>query len=174
MDSMNSQDGAAIVADRKMVVYVDANCTNEAVEGPTFCRFVVTSALAKRVRELKALCVNHGLSEARVWMEPDRWGAGDVDVEDGVSMDAAELVVAGCQDLLWFSALLSVTGGSVQTEVMGIDALLEAFDSGRTEFRDQLDEDRLEDVERDEARERGEDISDAEDEDEDGDEDEGD
>lgn len=147
-----------VASERKMVVYVPVTTTVDGVDGPSYCRYNVTDAFVTRMNELRSICQAHGLSEVRVWMEPDRWGSGDVDVADAASMDAAELVVS--DDQFWFAATFRHFAGDVETETMHCDTLLDAFMSGRAEFSDWLDEDLVEEVEKDQARERGEHVGD--------------
>lgn len=151
-----SSNSNEIASERKMIVHASAHATVDHVDGPSFCRFVVTAELARRLREVRALAEAHSLSEVRFWALPERWGAGHTDVEDELSLEAGEIVVCPIPDAFWFNASMKHVGGSLQTVTIDSEALLAAFDAGQEHYAVEVDEDLEEEIRRDEARERGE------------------
>jgi hypothetical protein len=171
LENSMSSNSNEIAGERKMIVHAAAHATVDHVDGPSFCRFVVTAELARRLREVRALAEAHRLSEVRFWALPERWGAGHTDVEDEISLEAGEIVVCPIPDAFWFNASMKHVGGSLQTVTIDSEALLAAFDAGQEHYAVEVDEDLEEEIRRDEARERGEPWDDDDDEDADADDD---
>lgn len=80
-------------------VYIEAYaCSEYASVSPDYAYFLATLEFLADLKRLACLCVDHQLSELRVYASPDAWGPGDVESE--MRLTCAELVVT--KNSFWF------------------------------------------------------------------------
>ena len=78
--------------------YIEAYASSDYGDGPTFAKVLVTPELLDKLRKLSGLCVEHGLSELRVYDSPELWGPGEIESE--LRLICGELVVT--KSSFWF------------------------------------------------------------------------
>ncbi len=99
------------------ILTFNANCTSEHGESPRKATVDFTPELEARIREMMALCTEHGLSEVREWNCAAVWGGGEDFPEFLTEVD--ELVVV--RELLVVEELLN-------RQATALAALVGAFD----------------------------------------------
>lgn len=107
-------------ADWSRILWVAARAVTEGAEGPQYARCLVTPQFLHRLRTLRALCVDHGLSEIRVIDEPEVWGPGDVAEE--LRFNLPELCVTS--SFFWFRDTPKHRDYAVETDAIDIDVML--------------------------------------------------
>jgi hypothetical protein len=78
-------------------VYLEAYTSGDG-EGPGYARLEVTPAFIRTLQRLRALCVEHALTQARAAGAPDEWGPGVI--LEGLRLGYPELVVT--PHCFWF------------------------------------------------------------------------
>lgn len=102
------------------MVFLEACATNE-YEGPLYARLEVTPDFISSLRKLRALCSEHGLSQARVTAAPQEWGPPGI--EDGMRLEAPELVVTS--HLFWFTDVPKHLPFHIETAFEVIDRFID-------------------------------------------------
>lgn len=97
--------------------YIEAYAASDDSDGPSFALVLVTAELLARLKQLSALCVEHNLSELRVYESPELWGPGDV--ESDLRLTCGELVVT--KDAFWFVDQPKHAFGHIETRSQTID-----------------------------------------------------
>lgn len=143
-----STHNIAPLADRQMTVIVPAFATSDDGDGPSYCRFLFTERFACRLRHLQRVLTENHLSELRVLDGPDRWGPGDV--ADEMRFNLAELVLT--DGVFWFADSPKHTDYHVNSDLVEIKALMDAFDAGEAQYLIGVSDGVLELVAEDEAQ----------------------
>lgn len=134
--------------DRQMTVIASAHATSDEGESPSYCRFVVTQAFANRLRHLQRVLRDNHLSELRVFDGPERWGPGNV--ADELRFNLAELVLT--DGAFWFADKPKHTDYNINSDLIAIQSLLDAFDAGEQQHLIGVSDGDLELVAEDEAQ----------------------
>lgn len=104
------------------IVYIEAYACGENGDGPQYAKLEITSEFIERLKKLQALCVEHGLSELRVYRAPEAWGPGDV--EEELQLSCAELVVTNSS--FWFTDYPKYGDYSIETRSQEIEEFVQA------------------------------------------------
>lgn len=121
----------------EITVFVGASTTSEFGEGPSFAKFKVNDRFIARLRRLKALCEEQGLTEVRVTAGPDLWGGCD---ENALRLQCPELVVT-CGSF-WFNDQPKHMDYEILTRGQSIDSFIEMVneDGAKERFIDGIEE----------------------------------
>lgn len=117
--------------EHQMTVLAAAHATSEYGDGPDYCRFTVTPHFVNRLRQLQRVLTDNQLSELRVLDGPERWGPGDV--ADELRFNLAELVLT--DGAFWFADSPKHRDYHVNSVMIPLQSLLDAFDAGDEELR---------------------------------------
>lgn len=102
-------------------VYFGAYATDDN-EGPLYARLEVTPDFLRTLERLRAMCSEHGLSEARINDAPGEWGPGAI--EEEMRLTSPELVVTS--HMFWFTDVPKHMPFHIETACEDIDRFIEA------------------------------------------------
>lgn len=120
-------------------IYLEAYSCGEWGDGPSYAKVDVTEAFAERLRTLRRVAEEHGLSEVRSFDSPEEWHN-----EEELRIVNCELCV--CGDAFWFHAHPKHSDDAVETRAQDIEAFLAAVGNGERYFVEEGDRDELRDL----------------------------
>jgi hypothetical protein len=105
-------------------IYITAHATHGDADSPGWAVFNDAERLCATLQRLQRVQAMHGLSDARVWMEADAWGA-----DDDVRVTLQELVVLE-RGRFFVTGVPRDASYNVETELLDVDAFVEAVKQG--------------------------------------------
>ena len=116
----------AMKSNQPRKAYIEAYACDDYGDGPQFALVLCTSEFRGQLHRLAALCIQHNLSEVRIYESPESWGPGDI--EEDLRLTCGELVVT--REAFWFVDQPKGTRYSIESRGQNIDEFCRKFEEG--------------------------------------------